>query len=258
MNAQRLAVDGDVGEERQAERLARPQTPGEQMREADADHGSGHREHNAFRQQLTNDATATGAEREPQRDLPAAAGGPRQQQVREVRADDEDDEPDGAPEHGQRAAKRAVDVRLQRREAHAAACPNRGAARVSRAMTCVISACALSIVTPGFEPCDHRERVAPAAHVVEDGGQEHLDALARCEHRGEVEARRQDADDGVRGVVDGDGAADDGRVTAEAPLPEPVREQHDLRAIGRDLLGRERAARAPAARRAARGIAGRR
>ena len=62
------------------------------------------RQQQAFGEQLLHDPAAPRAEREPHRHLAAASGRPRQQQVRDVRAGDDQHEPDRGQEHEQRGA----------------------------------------------------------------------------------------------------------------------------------------------------------
>ena len=68
----------------------------------DADSAADHGQDNAFRQQLTNDPPATGAEAEPDRHLARASRRAREQQIRRVRARDRQDQ----PHHGQQHVKR--------------------------------------------------------------------------------------------------------------------------------------------------------
>ena len=70
-----------------------------QLRQPAADDQSGgaagDREHQALGEQLPDDANASGAEREPGRDLLAAGGGPRQEQPGDVGAGNQQHDADG-------------------------------------------------------------------------------------------------------------------------------------------------------------------
>ena len=75
-------VDDAIGEEG-GERAGAPQ------REQQSQHSAGRRQHDTFREELPQQAAASGAERQPDRDLPPAGGGAREQQVRDIGAGDE-------------------------------------------------------------------------------------------------------------------------------------------------------------------------
>jgi len=86
----------------------------------EAARGADRRQHQALGQQLPDDAAGRGAERLPHRDLRAAAGAAREQQVGEVDARDQQDAADGGEQHQQRAARVADQGVELRRDADAA------------------------------------------------------------------------------------------------------------------------------------------
>ena len=103
-------------------------------------------------------------------------------------------------------------------------------------MTCCRSLRAASTVTPGFSRPMPGHFPAAALRV---GG-----AHERAEDVRPVEKRRaggQDADDFVADAVQRERPADDRRVVAELPGPEPMREDDDVRVLaGRVFAGRSR------------------
>ena len=72
------------------------------MRQGNPDQCSARAQHRAFGHQLPDDPCAARAERLSHRDLPLARDRAREQQVRDVRAGDQQHEADGAEEHEER------------------------------------------------------------------------------------------------------------------------------------------------------------
>ena len=70
--------------------------------ERDAQQAAGRGQHGALGENLAHDSSPAGSQREPHRDLPAAVAAPRQEQVRDVRADDHQDDRHGGKKHPQR------------------------------------------------------------------------------------------------------------------------------------------------------------
>src|SRR5690348_823978 len=84
--------------------------------DAESEERASRGEDEAFGEELPHDSGSAGAERGAHGELLAARGCPGQQQVGEVHAHDELDEPDGAPQQFERAAKTAADVLAERLE----------------------------------------------------------------------------------------------------------------------------------------------
>src|ERR1700730_1719445 len=80
---------------------------------AEPEDGSGGGENEGFRQELTDDPAACGSECGAHGELLGARGGAGEQEVREVDADDEKDQPDSSPEDDERAAETAGDEVLE-------------------------------------------------------------------------------------------------------------------------------------------------
>ncbi len=114
VNSQDAAVDAHVVQARHAPGAQRVDARQAQRGEREADGAAGEREQDAFGEQLPQDAGAARAERRADRHLLLARHRARQQQVRHVRAGDEQDEPDRAGQHQQRRAHVADDFLLER------------------------------------------------------------------------------------------------------------------------------------------------
>src|SRR6266550_2680082 len=76
---------------------------------AEAEDGSGGGENEGFSEKLADDAAACGSECGAHGELLGTRSGAGEQEVREVDADDEKNEPDGSPVNDERAAKTAGD-----------------------------------------------------------------------------------------------------------------------------------------------------
>ncbi len=119
---------------------------------ADPKRAADQREHDAFGQQLPDDAPAAGAERGPHRQLARAHGRAREQQVGDVGAADEEHESDDAEEQHRREPQIAADHRvvqpLERRRR--GPCWSAGTRARAPSATAPRSASAALIETPGF------------------------------------------------------------------------------------------------------------
>ena len=98
---------------------------------------------------------------------------------------------------------------------------------------------------PGREACGEAKIANTHAQALR--GHESEFKVARREDlgladEGEFHTGRQDADDGMRDAVEGDGCAEDVGVAAEARLPESVAENDYGMAFGTAFIGREGAA----------------
>ena len=101
------------------------------------EHAAHQRQHDALGQQLPHDPAAAGAHRRADRDLPLADGRAHQQQVRDIRARDQQDEGDRAQQHPQRRPHVADDDLLHRLDAEAAL----AAQRVGKLLAELVAAC---------------------------------------------------------------------------------------------------------------------
>ena len=164
--AEHAQVQRDVGGERQIERQQRHRDADQQRGQSDAGHAAERAEHQAFGQQLRHDAPAAGAQRGAHGDLLASRGAPRQQQVGDVRARDQQHQDHRAKRDVDRLAQRVADQQLDRTARPRRSSPSSTAGMVSAicARTASRSACACSIETPGFSRAD---RIQP----VRAGGQ---------------------------------------------------------------------------------------
>ena len=112
-------VDADAGQPRQVgwrQRRQRLDAPGCQQQSSRAAHG---RKHEAFRQQLCDQPAPSGAQGRANRQFPLPGGGPREQEVGNVRAGDEEDEHRRPEQDQQRLPDIADDLLVHRHEPHA-------------------------------------------------------------------------------------------------------------------------------------------
>ena len=79
---------------------------------------AGRRQHQALDQQLTHDAAARRAERQPQRHLALTRGAARQQQIRDVRARNQQHAGDDRHQHPQRPPQLSAHRRIPSRRGH--------------------------------------------------------------------------------------------------------------------------------------------
>ena len=103
---QYAAVQPHVPHARQAADGQRVNEPDAGPRHEQAERAADRRQQDAFRQDLSNQLHASGAERGTHRQLAAPAREPRQHQVRDVGADDQQQESDGCRNQQQRRPDR--------------------------------------------------------------------------------------------------------------------------------------------------------
>ena len=198
------------------------------------------REHHALDEQLPDDASAAGPERESNADLLRALGRSCQEQVRDVAAGNQQDEADSThqrPEHEPDLLAvrplvvgddRWLDALIGLRVVAAKAC------RDGRHLT----ACLLNGDAIG-QACDHL--------VIA-----HLTALAAIDRRRserqpqvrvgwELHALRHDAHDGRWQIIDLDGLPEHAGIGGVAGLPDAVSEHDDRRSAVEIVLGNETA-----------------
>ena len=179
------------------------------------------RHHQRLDDELPCDAPVARAECQPDRDLVRSGRGPFHDQVREVRADDEQDKRCGGPHCFVKSLRVRADEPVVKRlydRCHAAVCPRmfireRTSDRVhfiARALNghAVLQpgVCELGIPREPLECCRRRHQRRPQ--------------LLRARER---EASRHHTDDAGRPPVDSDGSADHVGVRPERAFPELVR-----------------------------------
>ena len=216
-----------------------------------------HREQRALCEELKDQASAAGAEREPHGDFLLANRCAREQQICDVRARNQQHERHDDHEHATRdddvATEPGVDRRLSERHERDAApliVVRIGLRQLTRDRLQVRFR--LLHADTRLQAARHVERqTAPAV-----GFHELLQKPARrllirhvrhpqrwrADRVGALEAVRHDADDGEIVAVHLDGAPDDRRITAEALLPLAVAEHGDERRAGVLILVRSEAA----------------
>ena len=201
----------------------------------------------ALDQQLTHQVRARGAKRRSNRQLAPPAGGPRDQQARDVRARDEQDEPDRSLQQQQRAAHVADEILAQRHEDDIAR-----AARIRmfalhvrsdrvHVVLGVVEADAVLDSPDRLEVPDVPRR-RKIALVDRRRGHRLLREYPQLRPVGPSETRRHDADDGRGLAVHVHAPADRCRVRSEERVPRRLIEDHHRLGRHRILCGRERPA----------------
>jgi len=238
------AVHPHVSQPRQVGRRERRKSAKQRRRQRQAQRASHARQEQALGHELPGQPAAAGADRRAHGQLALPRDTPRQQQVRHVRAADEQDAADASHQHEQRRtdlrgdgveedlrahlhrAALAEDRFGQRRPRHAA----RGAGSLGGG---------LGHRRSWAQPSQRREDLDRLPRRV---GGSARDAQRRPQPRlagGEIELGRRDADDGARPAVERERAADRGRLSAEALAPEAVRQHHDGLRAGSGVLGEQ-------------------
>jgi hypothetical protein len=200
------------------------------------------RKQDALREYLANQAGFAGSERGADGNLFLARGPARQQQVGEIRADNQHYHADGAREQKQRRAKASAHIAREK-------------AKLWR-KTVALGVLASDLIGKNvefrlsalhrnswFEPANHRKGVAPAIGFFRQGKREvQVDAAAWSEDGAKVERGREDTHYGNRRVVEREWSADDRWIGSEAPLPEPLAQQDSLWPIPLAFIGVEKPA----------------
>ena len=218
-------IDGDLGHPRDRQRAQRLDAP---RREEDAQGAAERGDHQALDEPLRDRPAARLTEGAADGEIEAASGGPHEQQIREVRAGDEQEQADGAEQHQQRPPESvADDVLDERDEAGApAALAGRHRRRDLRRDRLQLAIGRLDRHA-GRESREDVELVVQAVLRGHVGLHRHRD----LDVAGQRQADRRHADDGVGLPVELQRLADDVGPAAEVPAPEPVRDDRDSRAV---------------------------
>ena len=234
------AVERHRGGARQALGRQLNQRVDAELREQQAGRAADRREHDALGDQLANDAPAVAADRRAHRQLALARRGAHQQQVRDVRAGDQQHEHHRAHQRDQLRPHVGDQVVVHRLDAEVRV---RGLLdRESRAQVgrqAIELRLRLLEAHAGLQLGDDaQEHVVARAGLVVDAVGDHdvgtrIDVGAR--RKQQLEPRRQHADDVGAAVAELDRLADDRFVAAVAPLPELVAEDRDVRQRRRRL-----------------------
>src|SRR5262249_1370120 len=188
------------------------------------------REEQALGEHLADEAAAARAERDADRELALPDRRPREEEVRDVGAGDEQHEPNCADEKKERRPGVARQELAQPRDAAGPV----GVALWVDDPEALDDAGHLGarLLEPGAwrQSTVDLEEVTAAQRTDRrvEGPRHRHEVLDGRAGAGELEPGRQDADHGVRRLVDGDGAAEDGRVAAEVLLPGLAGEDDDV------------------------------
>jgi hypothetical protein len=203
------------------------------LRHEQAEQTAKESKHEAFGQQLTHHPRARRAEGGSDRDLALPRRPAGEQQVRHIRARDQEDERHGPGKDHEGRPILARELRMQRQDASApagVACRKLGRERRGDGGELGLRA---RDADTGFEL---RDGLHVTAGDVTRVGRQHVrpPEIRRFARDREFldeqpEALRHDADHGLRPAVQLDGLADDRLIAAKAALPEVVAENHDCR-----------------------------
>ena len=116
VNASTEGIDSDFGQTRQRRGTFGDQDSNGGVRQPQAQNAAEDSQGQAFDQHFARDSPPAGAERGPDRQFLLAAFGAHQQQIRDVRAGDQQHQPDGSHQHPQHRPDVSHDFLLQRLE----------------------------------------------------------------------------------------------------------------------------------------------
>ncbi len=189
--------------------------------------GAGEDQQKTLRGELAQHASAAGAERDANRDLPLADFGAGQQQVGDIGARDHQYEGHRHQKNEQGGVEIAQNLALDGTELDAAALVGGGIGlfqALTNAVHLALGACQRDA---GPEARQHRGAAGAAVGDIlaangHHQGQPEFGAIFHA-----AEPGRHDADDGVRLAVELKGAADDRGIAAESPLPQRIAQDDD-------------------------------
>ncbi len=233
-------VETDLGRARNAVARGRDQEPERLACEAETQHARDTAEKEALGEKLAHQPASARSEGRTQRRLPLPPDGPRQHEVRDVGASDEEEEAHGAEKEKQRGPRLPGDLLGQGHGAVVEARIEVGPATVA-ASDAVQVALGLALGHSGPQPRDDVEVGRPP--VDGPGGQEAGREGPRNENVyvavGKGKVGRKHSDDGVARSVEGDGLSDDRGIGPEVVPPHVVSEQNDGGPASLVLLGQE-------------------
>ncbi len=193
-----------------------------------ASHRAGDAERQPFEDEEPDQPSAAGAERGAQRQLAAAARGPRQRQRCDVGARDEQHGARQAEQHQHDSSRAAGGLLAERHHAGGQALVG---VRIRARQPCGDDGHLASCLRHRDAICQPREQAQrPAAAIgsplVEH--QRHPELGLSLPERRETKRARHHADDGERLAVQLDAPSDDPGVRAESPCPQAVRDHDDV------------------------------
>jgi hypothetical protein len=223
-------VERDLRGPRDAVRVRREQDPQPRDGKHDPDDAAEHCEGQPLGDELAQQPRAAGAKRAADGKLAVPRVGPREEQVGEVRACDEQDEGDGRLQHPQRGADVADDIRLQVVDPKAVALAIGNVLRLRELLPA--SQQPLEVC-----PCvlDRHARLRPADEIQEVPATAARRLRVDCQRQPQldflivhIEAGRHHTDYSRACAVDLQDATEDGGVAVEAGTPQLVREDRHV------------------------------
>ncbi len=234
-------IDRDLASARQAVGICGKQCLQASHTQSGAERTADEREYHAFRQELTQQPPAAGAERRADRELPLARLRACEHEVRQVGARNEQHEthrplqnPERSPQAPDQIVLQPVEPETVPFEIRHVSASALGRPLLQHRLKIGPRLCEADAV---LEPPDEVEEMTAAVtgvRGVERQRQPHLNSLVV-----NVEPRRHDSDDPRGRSVDGDCTADDGFVAVERRAPQLARENRDVLCLGQRVLACE-------------------
>ena len=199
------------------------------------------RQHQALGEELADDAQATGAERETNRDLALARKAAREREAGEVHARDEQHETHGPEQDERGAPQQGIDALIVEGHGGHAARPNGSFhgkcgvdLRSEHADGCVC------LLDRHAGPAASEQGVAVRERFVEVEGHGRFQRPPHVGPPGQpTKSSRRHADDGQGGAIESDDLAQHIRVAAKAPLPQAVTDDCDRRRADAVVISRK-------------------
>ena len=203
----------------------------------DPEYATAHCKQQALGEQLPNHSRTACPEGQANGDLPPAAGPARKQQVRDVRAGDEEHEADRGQQHQQRRADVADDLLVERDHCERHALIGIGMCQLESIGERPRSDARAFEIQAGPESRDRAQDHHPAGwrRAVQPCGAPELG----IRHDRRPEGVRHDADNLVGLAAERHLTSESPRVSAEAPYPQAVRDDRDPRRTSTVVLQRE-------------------
>ncbi len=244
---QHQRVDADLGGPRQSIRRIGDENAQAGVGQDEANDAARQREREALREELPRDSAPAGAERGMNREFLLPRFGPHEEQVRDVRAGDEQHEADGPEEHPKDAPDVADHVNRQRANIGTNLHVVEHLARETARHREPLRHDRDEARDVGVRLLDRHSRLQSSDALIAEVSDVELGAI-EAEGKDklrilieEAESVGEDADDFARAAVDCHRFSDDRWIAPELSLPVGVGQQHTFWALRRVVVRAERA-----------------
>ena len=180
--------------------------------------------HQALREQLTHQPSAACAQSAAHGKFLAARRRPRQQQIREIYADDQQNQAHRAPQYHERPPQFTAYVFLQLRKLAGVTFSVFRVFMLEIELRKELIGLALCLrqTHAWFQAANQRQVVSVIAEVIHDVRSKEVDLCSRRKNRAKIECFRQDSHNRHRRVAQVNGPSDDTAIAAQLPLPERI------------------------------------